>query len=84
MLSPLLPNQSAFATFPGENGKNSFDRDLGSGDSEIYVMNKDGSGQTNLTGNIYYDINPSWSPDVKPACELDSIVWLFHSASSLL
>jgi len=31
---------------------------------EIYVMNADGSGQTNLTNNpAAYDIAPIWSPD---------------------
>jgi Tol biopolymer transport system component len=31
--------------------------------SEIYVVNTDGSGQTNLTRNTAYDNNPVWSPD---------------------
>jgi Tol biopolymer transport system component len=35
------------------------------GDSEIYVMNSDGSGQTNLTRNKAYDDFPVWSPDGK-------------------
>ena len=30
---------------------------------EIYVMNADGSGQTNLTNNSALDGGPSWSPD---------------------
>jgi WD40-like Beta Propeller Repeat len=55
-LSALLPNQqSAFATFPGENGKIAFQRGGG-----IWVMNADGSGQTNL--NTDGD-DPDWSPD---------------------
>jgi Tol biopolymer transport system component len=29
---------------------------------EIYVMNADGSGQTNLTNNPARDIIPAWSP----------------------
>src|SRR3989339_1252016 len=36
------------------------DRD---GNYEIYVMNPDGSGQTNLSNNSYSDIYPSWSLD---------------------
>lgn len=36
------------------------DRD---GNSEIYVMNADGSNQTRLTHNQAYDTNPTWSPD---------------------
>ena len=35
------------------------DRD---GNGEIYVMNADGSGQTNLTNNPAYDDEPAWSP----------------------
>lgn len=38
------------------------DRD---GDSEIYVMNRDGSNLKQLTDNDGYDGNPSWSPDGK-------------------
>ena len=30
---------------------------------EIYIMNVDGSGQTNLTNNPTKDIYPSFSPD---------------------
>ena len=30
---------------------------------EIYVMNADGSDQTNLTNNSAYDQFPAWSPD---------------------
>ena len=30
---------------------------------EIYVMNADGSGQTNLTNNAADDRYPAWSPD---------------------
>jgi Tol biopolymer transport system component len=31
--------------------------------TEIYVMNADGSNQTRLTNNSSYDSGPSWSPD---------------------
>ena len=30
---------------------------------EIYVMNSDGSGQTNLTNSPHHDMFPDWSPD---------------------
>ena len=33
------------------------------GDSEIYVMDADGSNQANLTGNAADDQAPAWSPD---------------------
>jgi hypothetical protein len=33
------------------------------GQSEIYVMNPDGSGQTRLTNNSALDSAPAWSPD---------------------
>jgi hypothetical protein len=36
------------------------DRD---GNIEVYVMNTDGSGQTNLTDNPALDGSPAWSPD---------------------
>ena len=35
------------------------------GNLEIYVMNADGSGETNLTRNPDPDFAPSWSPDGK-------------------
>ncbi len=33
------------------------------GNVEVYVMNADGSGQTNLTKNRAGDASPAWSPD---------------------
>ena len=33
------------------------------GNSEIYLMNADGSGQRSLTLNLAYDGDPAWSPD---------------------
>ena len=61
---PLLANQfSAFATFPGEDGKIAFSSDR-DGNREIYVMNaQDGSNQTTLTYYPATDEFPSWSPD---------------------
>jgi Tol biopolymer transport system component len=34
-----------------------------SGNSEIFVMNADGSGQRSLTRNPAFDADPAWSPD---------------------
>jgi len=52
----------AGAAFPGENGQIAFvsDRD---GDNEIFVMNADGSAQTQITTNVDGDFQPAWSPD---------------------
>ncbi|TLX75435.1 MAG: hypothetical protein E6L05_02355 [Thaumarchaeota archaeon] len=55
--------QQAFGgTFPGTNGKIAFDSDR-TGTEQIFVMNADGSGQTNLSNNAFFDASPSWSPD---------------------
>lgn len=32
------------------------------GQADVYVMNSDGSGQTNLTNNPAIDVSPDWSP----------------------
>lgn len=55
--TPVAP-----AGTPRREGRISFvsDRD---GNFEIYVMNADGSGLTNLTNNPAMDAAPSWSPD---------------------
>jgi dipeptidyl aminopeptidase/acylaminoacyl peptidase len=34
-------------------------------DEEVYVINADGSGRTNLTKNSAADVAPTWSPDGK-------------------
>ncbi|HET9436987.1 MAG TPA: hypothetical protein VFO64_02210 [Gaiellaceae bacterium] len=54
--------ERAGAAFPGGNGKIAFttSRD---GNQEIYVMNPDGSDQTNLTQHPAHDASPAWSPD---------------------
>jgi hypothetical protein len=55
--------QSAFATFPGENGKIAFVKNIGGVNYDIYVMNSNGSEQTRLTDNPANDFYPDWSPD---------------------
>ena len=52
----------AAATVPGENGKIAFVREL-DGNSDIFVMDADGSNQVNLTNHPAGDFAPAWSPD---------------------
>jgi hypothetical protein len=47
---------------PVVNGKISFESDR-DGNSEIYIMNADGSGQMNLSNNAASDFSPVFSPD---------------------
>jgi Tol biopolymer transport system component len=54
---------SASAAFPGANGKLAFTSDPTGSDLEVYVMNADGSGQTDLTNNDASDLTPTWSPN---------------------
>jgi len=53
---------SSVTSAPAANGKIAFvsDRD---GNDEIYVMNADGSGQTDLTSAPSSEVDPAWSPD---------------------
>jgi hypothetical protein len=62
VVSLLAPAATADASFPGQNGKIAFasNRD---GNWEIYSMNSDGTGQTNLTNNSASDTDPAWSRD---------------------
>jgi hypothetical protein len=55
----LAPARSAFGQIAFTT-----DRD---GNREIYVMNVDGSTQTNLTNNPAFDFEPDWQP---VPCEL--------------
>lgn len=65
--------QEAEATFPGNNGKIAFasNRTIGEGvynpegDFEIFTMNRDGTGLTQLTENAAFDFEPEWSPNGK-------------------
>jgi Tol biopolymer transport system component len=61
LLSFLALPSLAQAAFPGRNGKIAFasNRD---GNSEIYVMNADGTAQTRITSNPAADSEPAWSP----------------------
>jgi Tol biopolymer transport system component len=48
----------ADAAYPGANGKIAFDRG-----SDIYTINPDGTGETNVTNNPASDFEPVWRPD---------------------
>jgi len=76
----------AYAAFPGSNGKIAFhsNRD---GDWEIFVMNADGSGQTQLTFNTANDAWPAWSPDGSKIAfasdrDGDNEIWVMNSDGS--
>ena len=66
--SPVAPSRGAleFSSSSGPSAKGTIafhsDRD---GDGEIYVMNADGSGVTQLTFNPFNDFAPAWSPVAK-------------------
>ena len=64
----IVLSEKAEATFPGKNGRiayASYDAPLPKGDSEIYTINPDGSGKSQLTHNNIDDIDPAFSPDGK-------------------
>jgi TolB protein len=67
LLAGLGHGESAFAAYPGANGKIAYENDDGT-DSEIFVMNANGSGQTNIINDPAPpdhadDRDPAWSPD---------------------
>ena len=51
----------AGAAYPGANGLIAFERNIGN--LEIFSINPNGTGATNLTNNAATDQDPSWSPD---------------------
>jgi Tol biopolymer transport system component len=72
LILSILSNRSVFGTFAGENGKMAFRKAIADGDKgDIYVMNADGSGRTNLSNDLMSE-EPSWPPDgTKIAFESD-------------
>jgi hypothetical protein len=58
--------QSAFATFPGENGKIAFTKSIGGDNYGVYVMNSDGSGQTNISNNPADEDWADWGTNITP------------------
>jgi Tol biopolymer transport system component len=58
----LIGAVPAHAAFPGQNGKIAFETDAG-GNSDIWVMDPDGSNRVQLTTDPASDLVPAWSPD---------------------
>src|SRR5215213_6266702 len=58
----IVITSPAHAAFPGTNGKIAF-LSYRDGNGEIYAMNADGTGQTNISNNTASDTDPDWSPD---------------------
>ncbi len=71
LFAGLIAQDMASAAFPGANGKIVFQGQgrttcscSTKGNADIYVMNRDGSGQTNLTsGSSAWESEPKLSPD---------------------
>ena len=59
----LTANRPAEAAFSGLNGQITFTRQLPGGNGEIFSMNPDGSGQTNLTNDPAFDYFSAGSLD---------------------
>jgi Tol biopolymer transport system component len=60
-----VSQKKAEATFPGKNGRIAYAGWNRGKDFEIYTINPDGSGKTQLTHNNTDDLDPSYSPDGK-------------------
>jgi Tol biopolymer transport system component len=58
VLAALVVPASAHAAYPGANGKIAFSRD-----GQIWTMNADGTGETQLTSALSPSTEPEWSPD---------------------
>jgi hypothetical protein len=58
-------SEKAEATFPGKNGRIVYAGWNRGEDFEIYTINPDGSGKTQLTNNNTVDEDPAYSPDGK-------------------
>lgn len=81
----ILPSASATkGSYSGGNGKIVFQAvPVGEQDSEIYVMNPDGSDITPLTNNNVGDYDPCWSPDgSKIVYSSDGAIWVMNADGS--
>lgn len=81
------PAPAAQAAFPGENGLIAWYRIFFFTDSEIYVMNPDGSGIRPLTANDQNDFSPAWSADgsklaFESSSAVDVDIWVIDADGS--
>jgi len=77
----------AGAAYPGSNGRIAFDS-YRTGNYDIFVMNPDGSGQTQLTSSTDWEHTPAFSPDGSkiaytrgPTTDMDDI-WVMNADGS--
>ncbi len=65
LVALALATRPAAAAFQGKNGEVTFVRGTRAAQTtgEVYVMRRDGSGQTRLTNNAVFDGLPAFSPD---------------------
>jgi TolB protein len=61
----LVAASPAGATYPGLNGKIVFVSTHDGGDTDVFTINPDGTGLTQLTADVTEDRNPAWSADGK-------------------
>src|SRR5215217_2838231 len=65
LVALLTVSEKAEATFPGKNGRIAYTSYGGGKDFEIYTINPDGSGKTQLTHNDTDELDLAYSPDGK-------------------
>jgi Tol biopolymer transport system component len=81
-LCVLVLAAPAPAAFPGENGKIAFSA-WSNGSYEIYTVNPDGTGLTQLTSDPAWDAHPAWSADGRHiAFNRDVYIWVMDADGS--
>jgi Tol biopolymer transport system component len=63
VLMALVTSLGASAAFKGQNGRIAFTMRTETGDFDVYTMQPDGTGVTQVTTDPGRDFNPRWSPD---------------------
>ncbi len=81
----VFPALATKGSYPGTNGKIAFDDNDPNTpyDSEIFVMDNDGTNIEQLTHNDVFDNNPCWSPDgTKIAFKHGDEIWIMDADGS--